>query len=84
MDDPDNLREMMFPYHLSAYLRWLVDVVGTGKAADVIDAVVKRHPSSINRDVMFVMLSDMGLFPDYEIDKDLFADTAIYDAIYTH
>ncbi len=82
LDDPDNLREMMFPYHLSAYLRWLVDVVGTGKAADVIDAVVKRHPSSINRDVMFVMLSDMGLFPDYEIDKDLFADTAIYDAIY--
>lgn len=82
LNDAGNLREMMFHYHLSAYLRWLVEVVATGKPADVVEAVVKRHPKSINRDVMFARLSTMGLFLDYEIDKELFADTAIHDAIY--
>jgi len=82
LDDCENLKEMMFPYHLNAYLNRLEDAVATESPDDMVKAVVSRHARSINRDVMFSILSGREMFSDYQIDRDLFADASIYDALY--
>jgi len=82
LDDCENLKEMMFPYHLYSYLNRLEEAVATGSPDDMVKAVVSRHARSINRDVMFSILSGREIFSDYQIDRTLFADASIYDALY--
>ncbi len=84
LNDEDNLREMMFPYHLSAYLNRLERVVCPDTISQMIDAIVERHPKSLNRDVMLAMLlkeSDEGDgYP--KISQELFANPDIYNMLY--
>ncbi|MCM1036622.1 MAG: TlpA family protein disulfide reductase [Bacteroides sp.] len=84
LDNTGNLKEMMFPYHLSAYLNRLEDAVSPGSPLDMIDAIVRRHPKSSNRDVMMAIylknLEEEMAAP--KISRHLFADANIYEIIY--
>lgn len=84
LDDEDNLQEMMFPYHLRAYLNRLEDVVNPDSPIQMIDAIAERHPKSLNRDVMmatYLRESDEGDgYPG--ISRELFTDSNIYNFLY--
>jgi len=83
LDCRGNLREMMFAYHLNAYLHRLENVVKPDSLSQMIDAIVARHPKSLNRDVMLgICLKDYGEVDDaVEIDRELFADGGIYESL---
>ena len=84
LDDAANLKEMMFPYHISAYLNRLEDVVEPESTKDMIDAIVSRHPKSLNRDVIigkFIMSQD-DCRQDLKIPKHIFSSDIIFEAIF--
>ncbi|MCM1452409.1 MAG: redoxin family protein [Clostridium sp.] len=84
LDDEDNLREMMFPYHMKAYLSKLERALRSDSISQMVDAVLERHPKSLNRDVMLAILltrSDEG--DDYpKISRDTFVHSGIYSMLY--
>ena len=84
LDDEDNLKEMMFPTHLKAYLWRLKDVVKPDSIIQMVEAIQSRHPKSLNRDIMLaICLKDMIWdceLPD--LNRDLFYNEEIYDLIY--
>lgn len=84
LDDEDNLREMMFPYHLHAYLNRLENVVRPDSVTQMVDAIVERHPKSLNRDVMLaIVLTDSDEGEDYpRISQELFTNAGIYNMLY--
>lgn len=84
LDDERNLREMMFTFHLHAYLNRLEMVVRPDTIFQMVDAIVERHPKSLNRDVMLAILlkeSDEGDgYP--QISRELFTNPGIYRMLY--
>lgn len=84
LDDERNLREMMFSPHLHAYLNQLERVIGPDTVFQMVDAVVERHPKSLNRDVMLAIVlkgSDEGDgYP--KISQELFINQDIYRMLY--
>lgn len=84
LDDENNLKEMMFPYHLNAYLRRLETVVKPDSAIQMIDVVVSRHPKSLNRDIMLAMyLKDISEDEELPVlSREIFHDESIYDLLF--
>ena len=76
LDDEENLKEMMFPIHLNAYLWRLKDVVKPDSSLQMVEAIVARHPKSLNRDIMLAMyLKDINnekVLP--QLPRDIFYD----------
>lgn len=81
LDNDSNAREMMFPYHLSAYLNRLEEAIEPSSTAAFADSIAARHPRSLNRDIMLAILREREN-SSYRIPSELFADTAIYHALY--
>jgi len=82
LDDPENAREMMFPYHILAYLNRLEDAAQPSSPQTMLDIVAARHPKGFTRDIMLVILSKSPLFEDKQIPVELFADPDMHQAIY--
>lgn len=84
LDDKENLKEMMFPYHLYAYLDRLEEVVKPDSAMQMIDAITARHPKSLNRDVMIGIYlkryDERNNIP--KLSRELFDDSQIYGLLY--
>lgn len=84
LNDENNLREMMFNYHLHAYLNRLERVVCPDSISQMVDAIVNRHPKSLNRDVMLAILlkeSDEG-DGHPKLSQELFTNQDIYRMLY--
>lgn len=84
LDDEANLREMMFPLHLQAYLMRLESVVKPDSIGCMVDAIAARHPKSLNRDIMLaIYLKEFNEEKDYPtFPRDLFSDAAIYESLF--
>lgn len=84
LDDEDNLREMMFPFHLQEYLNKLTEVLKPDSISQLIDAIAERHPKSLNRDVMLAkLLKDEYDGNDHAIiARKLFTDSGVFEMIY--
>ncbi|MCM1504155.1 MAG: TlpA family protein disulfide reductase [Muribaculum sp.] len=84
LDDEENLKEMMFPIHLHAYLNRLERALKPASIDQLIDTIVNRHPKSLNRDVMLaISLKESDECDGYPaINRELFADANIYGALY--
>lgn len=84
LDAENNLKEMMFPAHLNAYLLRLEAVVKPDSAIQMIDAVKSRHPKSLNRDIMLAMyLKDISDDEELPIlSRDIFHDENIYKLLF--
>lgn len=84
LDNDANIREMMFPYHLNAYLRRLEDVVTPASTKQMIEAIMARHPKSLNRDIMMaICLKDMNVDAEStKLPRDIFYDDTIYELVY--
>lgn len=84
LDDEENLKEMMFPIHLNAYLWRLKDVVKPDSSLQMVEAIVARHPKSLNRDIMLAMyLKDINnekVLP--QLPRDIFYDEGICELVY--
>lgn len=86
LDEEANLKEMMFPFHLNAYLWRLEEVVKPDSVTQMVEAIISRHPKSLNRDIMLAMyLKDMheGVSVP-ELSRDLFHNAGIYELLYGH
>lgn len=84
LNDEDNLREMMFPYHLNAYLLRLENVVKPDSAIQMVNAIISRHPKSLNRDIMLAMyLKDISEDEELPVlSKEIFHDESIYELVF--
>lgn len=84
LDDEANLKEMMFPTHLNAYLWRLNDVVKPDSSLQMVEAIVARHPKSLNRDIMLAIylknINREKVLP--QMPRDIFHDEGIRELIY--
>lgn len=84
LDDEENLQEMMFPFHLHAYLNRLENVVKPDSTVQMVDAITSRHSKSLNRDVMLAIYlkeSDEGDgYP--KVSRELFSSVNIYEMLF--
>ncbi len=74
LDDSRNAADMMFPYHVSAYVNALEDEVASPEA--LIDTIAARHPLGIARDIMLLKAAEDGEMTD--VARNLFALESVY------